>query len=215
MSSTLRAVAVASCTALLVTGTVALAGSSSASPKPAFSVTPTFGQVASTVTLTSPTTAFTKTETVTFGAASSTDTKLVSKHRLTAVVPAGATSGAVTVSDGTTTTTGSTFTVQMATRGTSSLSHHRLTYAHPVVVTGAETAAGSPLAGQPAALQHRAAGSKQWRHAKGTSVRHTDKKGAVHWKVTPSANGRYRVYFRQSRTFAAATTKSSCASCRG
>lgn len=207
MSSTLRAVAVASCTALLVTGASMSVGASGAAGAPAFSVRPTFGPTETTVTLTGAD--FSSDTTVTFNGALSLSVTHVSSHRLTAVVPANATSGRVAVSDGTTTTNGPIFTVQTPTHGTSSLSTHKLTYANRLLVAGVETMAGSgpPVVGQEAVLQHRVPGSKQWHNARGTHVKRTGPHGGVRWKVTPSANGRFRIHFRQTHSFAGTTTR--------
>jgi hypothetical protein len=206
MSSTLRAVAVAGCTAILVTGAATSAGASS---KPAFAVRPAFGQVGTTLTLTGADADFTHDTGATINGVAAADFVVVSAHRATAVVPKGATSGPVAVT-GVPPLTGPNFVVQQATSGSSSLSRRRLTFSRPLVVSGTETAVGTraPVAGQPAVLQHLVPGSKRWHNAKGTHIRKTDRHGTVQWTVTPSANGWYRIHFRETHAYAHVTTRS-------
>jgi N-acetylmuramoyl-L-alanine amidase len=203
MSSTLRAITVASCTAVLVAGAVTSAGATGA---PAFRIHPTFGQVGSTLTL-SGSALKASDKDVTIGGVPAT-VKSHSGHKLVVTVPAGAHSGAVTASDGTTSLTGPTYTVQLATSATATVSTPQVTFTHPVVVTGAlkTRTGGKAVARQTAYLQHRVAGSTTWRHAFGTKARRTGPRGLVSWRLDPASSGAFRVYFTGTRSFAASTS---------
>jgi N-acetylmuramoyl-L-alanine amidase len=209
MSSTLRSIAVASCTAILVTGVAASAASAAPTSPSAssaqFQVRPSYGPVGSTITLTGAD--FSSATGVTIHRVAATFTK-VSNTELTAVVPSGATSGLVKVIEGLNSLTGPRFIVQQPTSSTSSISKTTLTFSHSLVVKAHETATatGQPVVGQPAALQHLAPGAHKWVHAKGAPAKPTGKSGGVKWKFQPRANGSYRVYFRQSHEFAGRAT---------
>jgi N-acetylmuramoyl-L-alanine amidase len=208
MSSTLRAVAVASCTALLVAGVASSAGASGSAASSGLTISPDFGLVNSTITVRG--SGFLTGDTVTIGHSSAQPATVVSPTRLTAVVPSDATTGLVRVDEGATTVVGPLFTLQQATAGSSALSTRKLTFTHDLLVRGVETVTGSsvPVAGEEAVLQHRLAGTDSWHTARGTHVKSTGRAGRVGWKVEPSANGRYRVYFRQSHAYAGLTTAS-------
>jgi hypothetical protein len=201
MPSLLRAATLASCSVLLVTG---VATSASATPDAGggaqFQIHPGFGRPGATVTLTG--NDFTTETGVTFHGVPATSVTKVSHHKLTAVVPVAATSGAVDVQEGTSTLVGPRFTVQQVTSATSSVSKSVLTFSHTLLVGGHErvAATGKPVAGQPAAVQRRT-GSGRWVHAKGVPARNTNRHGNVHWKVKPRANTAYRVYFRTSHVY--------------
>jgi hypothetical protein len=206
MPSMLRAVAVASCTALLVTGvaTSALA-TANAGGGAQFKVSPAFGRPGSTVTLTG--NDFSTETGVTFHGAPSTSVTKVSNHKLTAVVPLTATTGQVDVQEISTTLTGPRFTIQQVAKATSAVSKSALTYSHTLLITGHETSAstGKPVRGQLAAVQRRGSAGR-WSHAKGVKAGRTDRHGAVRWSIKPKANSVYRVYFRSSHTFTGVAT---------
>jgi peptidoglycan hydrolase-like protein with peptidoglycan-binding domain len=205
MSSTLRAAAFASCSALLVSGAVGLAATPAAGSTAAFSVSPSFGRVGKTVTLSGAT--FTSTDTVTFNNTPSSSVNQVSAHKLTAVVPGGATTGKVVVHQGLTSLNGPKFTVQQLTHATSSTSAKTLTYGHKLLVKAHErNLSGDPIVGQGAALQHRSGPSKKWKRAPGILAKKTGKAGGAKWRIKPHANGQYRVYFRQSHTYVGRST---------
>jgi len=209
MSSTLRALAVTAITATLIsTGVVCGVTASSANPAPAFSIKPAHGSVGSTVTLTGADFSAVPSATATIGGVAADAYTIVSAHKATLVVPSGAKTGAVVVSDGTTTLTGPTFTVQQKTKARSVASTTSLRFGGGLTVTGYLTTAtgGSPVAGQLAGLQHRAAGSTTWNHARGTKAQRTNAKGQVRWRITPAANGHFRIHFRSSAAYAGATT---------
>jgi N-acetylmuramoyl-L-alanine amidase len=206
MSSTLRAFAVASCTAILVAGATTVSGASGAAAAP-FTLRPAFGQTNSTLTLNAVSgTDFTGETAVAIGGVAADNVHVVSSHKITAIVTATK-SGSVVVT-GAHTFSGPKFTIQQPTSGTASLSTSQLTFTHPLLVTAALTVAsnGKPVAGQLGELQHRIAGSKTWSHAKGTVAKKTGHRGAVHWRLKPSASGAFRVHFRATPAFASLTT---------
>jgi hypothetical protein len=204
----LRAVLVGGCSALLVTGVVTGASATTTAPvvQPAdFAVHPGYGQVGATVTLSGAD--FSGATDVKIHGVTATFTP--SGSDLKVVVPTGATSGKVVVDKGAVSRlNGPRFTVQQVAKTVSSASKSAVKYGNTVLIKAHERFASSrkPVVGQPAALLHRAAGHPNWRRVKGTHVKHTDRNGAVSWQAAPSANGSYRVYFRQSHEVAGATT---------
>jgi N-acetylmuramoyl-L-alanine amidase len=204
MSSTLRAVAVASCSALLVAVAVTSAGASGTA---AFSVRPGFAQAGDTLTMVG---ADFSTDTgATINGLAADDYTALSSNRVTIVVPSGATTGQVAVT-GDAPMGGPVVVIQQATSGTSTLSTSKVKFSHSAVVQGYETvtATGAPVVDQDAVLQHRAAGSSDWHTAVGTSVKATGPAGGVKWAVLPRANGRYRIHFRNSHAYTGLTTTS-------
>jgi hypothetical protein len=211
MSVTLRAAAVASAAALVVaTGVTAAGATGSAAPSghsaDAFHVHPSFGPVGTTLTLTG---ADFSTDTgVTIHGVAATDYTAVSSDKVTAVVPHGAASGHVAVTDGVTSVKGPSFVLQAATTTHSSASKKKLKFSHSVLIKAHEDVktTGAPVVGEDAVLQHRASTSKGWHRAKGEHVKPTHGAGGVKWRVAPSADSSYRVYFRQSHEALGATT---------
>jgi 5-hydroxyisourate hydrolase-like protein (transthyretin family) len=209
MSFTLRSFAVASCAAILVTGVVTsvtpAVASAPAAATAAFQVRPSHGPVGSTITLTGAD--FSSATGVSIHDVAATFTK-VSDSELTAVVPDGATSGRVKVTETLSSLVDPRFVVQQPTASSSSVSKSTLTFTHSVIVTAHETTVtgGQPVVGQTASLQHLAAGSRNWVHANGTQAKMTAKRGGVQWKVQPRADGSYRVNFHQSQEFAGSAT---------
>jgi N-acetylmuramoyl-L-alanine amidase len=204
MSSTLRVVAVASTAALLATGVVAT--SAGAAGSPSLTISPSFGVVSSLVAVHG--TGFVAGDTVTVGNSALVTPTTLTATKLTFAVPSDATSGKVVVHEGATLVKGPGFVVQQLTSATTTLSQHKLTFTVPVQVVGTLTTAvgGTPVAHQLAGLQHRAPGSDTWHIAKGTKLETTGPRGRVTWKITPSANGHYRVHFRSTPSFTAATS---------
>jgi peptidoglycan hydrolase-like protein with peptidoglycan-binding domain len=205
MSSRLRAIAVASCTAVIVSGAVlaGAVGTAAAGTTPAFSANPTHGPVGSTVKLFDRGHHFTPTDTVTINGLTATDT-YISAYKLRVVVPAAATTGPVVVTDTATsqTMTGPTFTVQRPTTAAVSQSARTLNYPATLTVTGTLSAGSTRVSGQPAILQRRNPGATSWYRVSGTPKAQTNQHGQVHWRVTPRANGAYRVQFLASPAFA-------------
>src|SRR4051794_28036544 len=113
MSSSLRAVAVASCTAIIVSGAAGVIASAGAAAPPAFSVKPHFGVAGSTVTLSG--THFAGVTSVTFNGTAATSFQQVNGHKLSVVVPDAASTGEVDVHEGLATLSGPSFTVQRLT----------------------------------------------------------------------------------------------------
>jgi lipoprotein-anchoring transpeptidase ErfK/SrfK len=211
MSSSLRAIAVASCTAVIVTGAVTVATSAGAvsAPTPAaFSVKPAFGVAGATVTLSG--THFDNGATVTFNGTPSTSVTKVNGHKLSVVVPDGATTGEVDVHEGLTTLDGPKFTVQQLTSTTSSASKSTVVYGHKLLVKAHERVAssGDPVVHAVAALQHRSGAGHKWRHAKGIKAKKTGSAGRAQWHFKPKAGGQYRVYFRQSHKYTGVASSS-------
>ena len=208
MSSSLRAVAVASCTALVVTGAISVAGSAGAAATAAFKVKPSFGVAGETVTLSG--THFDNGASVTFNGTPATSVTKENGHTLSVVVPDGVTTGEVDVHEGLTTLTGPKFTVQQVTATTSSASKTALVYGHKLLVKAHERVAssGDPVVGAVAALQHRSGAGHTWKHAKGIKAKKTGSAGRAQWHFKPKLGGQYRVYFRQSHKYTGAASTS-------
>jgi hypothetical protein len=213
MSSTLRATAVAGCTALLLAGTsLSTAAQVSASSNALFTVSPSFGAANQTITLTAAgTTDFTGATGVTINNVAATDVQSISAQQITAVVPNGATSGPVAVLfSSTPTVVGPTFILQQPTTATSTFTPSVLTFGQKATVTGRLTALSGlttgAVAGAKAELQHEAVGSTVWRHAAGTAVKRTGRGGGVRWSLKPANNGRFRVVFASSENYTSATS---------
>jgi N-acetylmuramoyl-L-alanine amidase len=204
MSSTLRAIAVASTAALLATGVATSAG---AAGSPSLTISPGFGAVNSLITVHG--TGFVAgDDTVTVGSSAPAPTTVLSTHKLTFTVPSDATNGKVVVHEGATAVKGPAFVVQQLTSATTTLSAHKLTFTKTVQVVGTLTTAvgGTPVAHELAGLQHQLPGATGWHVAKGTKLERTGPLGRVTWKITPASNGRYRVHFRSAHAFTAATS---------
>lgn len=117
------------------------------------------------------------------------------------IVPAGAQSGAVTVSDGTTSATGPAFTVLPTL--TLAASATQVTYPGTVALTATLTSGGVPAAGQPVALQLRPGSAQSW--AAGPTAT-TDGNGQAHFTVRPLATTAYQAVYNASATYGAATS---------
>jgi hypothetical protein len=201
MSPTLRAVAVASTAALVVAGLATSAGAAAGNTAASFTASPAYGATNSTITLRG--SGFASTDTVTIGHSSAVSPVTATASKLTVTVPSNATSGRIVVHEGATAVKGPNFVVQQATSAVTSLSSSKITYTKLVTVSATLTSkvAGSPVAHQTAVLQHRAAGTGTWRVAKGAKVEKTGHLGKVSWKLTPAADGRYRVHFLSTHVY--------------
>ncbi len=191
---------------LAVAGVVAGgAGAASATP---FTVTPSYGPVNQTITLTAAgATDFTSATGVTINNVAASTVTPVSPTELRAVVPSDASTGPVAVqySSGPA-LTGPVFILQQPTSTTSSLAPSLLTFGQKTTMTAQLTTVSAPVAGATASLQHLAAGSTVWTHAAGTISKQTGTAGRVHWSVAPANNGSYRVYFPATSQYTAAVT---------
>jgi hypothetical protein len=207
MSRWLRAGVVTGCATLLCTAGLA-AAPAYADDTTSFTVTPTYGQVGETVTLTAEGTTTFPTDgsaSVTFNEnVPATSVDPVSETELNVVVPDGATTGPVDVVAADTTYTGPTFTLQQPTAWQASLTPAAVTYGHEAMVSAALTTAGAisgPIAGADATLQHRASPSGKWHAVAKSAHKRTTANGRVRWMVTPKRNGQYRVLFAQTPTY--------------
>jgi lipoprotein-anchoring transpeptidase ErfK/SrfK len=195
------------CASGALSATPALADDAAATP---FTLAPAYGPVGQTVTLTAQGQMTFPTD----GSASVTFTNgvlasqidAVSATELTAVVPAGAVTGPVSVIAGQTTYAGPTFTLQQPTALSGSVSPALVTIAHRATVTGVLTSTGAtpgPVAGATATLQQRTASGAAWHLASGTAPQTTAANGSLRWVVRPSRNGEYRIDFQQTPEYAA------------
>jgi peptidoglycan hydrolase-like protein with peptidoglycan-binding domain len=212
MSRWLRAAAVTGCAATLTTlggfGAPAFADDGKS-----FSVSPSYGPVGETVTLTAEGTTTFPTD----GSASvrfnenvpATAVDSVSPTQLTVVVPDGATTGPVDVLAANTTYTGPTFTLQQPTSWTASLTPAVVTYGHKAMVSAALSTGGAvsgPVVGAAATLQHRNSPTGVWQTVSEAAHKSTTANGRVRWTVRPTRNGQYRVVFDETPTYAASTS---------
>lgn len=212
MSRWLQAAAVTGCTALLWT-TAGLAAPAYADDAPtSFTVSPSYGQVGQTVTLTAEGATTFPTDGsagVTFNSEAATTVDSVSPTELTVVVPNGATTGPVAVVANSTTYAGPTFTLQQPTAWTASLSPAVVDFGRRAMVSAALTTTGpvsGPVAGVSATLQHRSSSTGSWHTAAGTAPQNTGSDGRVRWVVQPRTNGEYRVDFAQTPGYAGSTS---------
>ena len=118
------------------------------------------------------------------------------------VVPAGAQSGAVTVTDGSNQAV-SPSTLDITETGTLSASLTSLIYPATSTLTATLTSGTVPLAGQPATLQSQPAGQSAWRNGPQAT---TDSNGQVRFTVKPLASTSYRVSFDPTTAYAGAVT---------
>jgi hypothetical protein len=202
MTGRLRGTTIAVFAMLLSTATVVTAGASGTD----FTLSPSSGPVGTTVTIDAAGTTVFPTSAdptpvvpvVGFGGVASTSVTTVSSTELTAVVPPTAVTGPVTVTVGTTTYSGPTFTIptvvvpQTATWAVT-LSRPSVVYGASTTVTGVLTdASGSTVAGVTARLQ-QSSGSDGWRQVPVTTSALTNASGTVRWTITPSQNEQYRI----------------------
>jgi len=113
------------------------------------------------------------------------------------VVPQGAQSGVVSVSDGTNSTDGPAFTVLPPT-ATLHASAGSVNYPGTAVLTATLTSAGVPLAGQVGRLQSQAVGASTWTNGPTAT---TDSSGHAAFTVRPLANTVYRVVFAATAAY--------------
>lgn len=119
-------------------------------------------------------------------------------------VPAGATSGPVTVTlpGGSSVTSSSPYTVLPT--ATLTITPAALTYPAHATLTATLTSGGQPVPGQPSNLQSRPTGSgADWTTTAGSQ---TDTNGVVVFTVTPRANTDYRVEFDATTAYGAVTS---------
>ena len=212
MSNWLRAAAVTGCAATLWT-VGGLGAPAYADDGTSFTVSPSYGPVGQTVTLTAEGTTTFPTDgsaAVTFNedvAATAVDS--VSPTQLTVVVPDGATTGPVDVVAADATYAGPTFTLQQPTSWTASLTPAVVTYGHTSMVSAALSTVGvvsGPVAGADATLQHRTTATSAWRDVAKAAHQTTAANGRVRWTVKPTRNEQFRVVFGQTSSYGASTS---------
>ena len=162
-------------------------------------LTPTFGQVGSAVTITG--VGFTGAKDLTFNGVHATFAPPTSDTEIDTTVPAGASTGPVTVvaSDDSTIDAG-IFIVQRTTTSTLTASKSLVVFPQRVTLRSVLTSGGSPVSGQNARLQRTVPGSGVWR---GIGVLHTTAgDGSVTWSLKPDRIYTYRVAFRSTKSYA-------------
>lgn len=200
--SAVRMTVAATCGAVVLT--FASTPAEAASP----TLSPTFGRVGSSVTITG--TGFTGATHVQFtqsgGTTVDTTYTVTDDQHVTAVVPTAAVTGPVDVvlSDNTTQVDAGVFTVQRATSATIAASRSLTVFPGTVTVRSVLTSGGTAVSGQPARLQRMIIGSGNW-DGIGT-LSSTSSTGAVSWTITPRRTYVYRVVYRSTPSYAATSS---------
>lgn len=165
-------------------------------------LSPTYGPIGTVVDITG--SGLSTASDVMFNTSDAGSPSVIDDTHIQAVVPSGATTGSVQVTTADGTVVGPTFTVQVPTTAAISISRSDVVFPKPAQVTATLTAAGMPVANQPAHLQRLVRGSGSWSPAQ--SARATDSAGDVSWSVTPNATSSYRVVFDDTSSYAGTTT---------
>lgn len=209
MSSLLRVMAAACAAPLLIAGTAAAAIAAPAGPTAAqFSITPTYGAAGQMITMTAKGGwTFANGEQVSFNGATSAVSN-ANGGTAQVAVPSGATTGPMSVTDGTTTYNGPKFILQQPVATTITSSRGTVLFGKKILIraTASSTGLGGalPAAGLKAHLLHRTPASPKWRQV--AKAHTTNSNGAVHWRTAPTHNGRYEVQFRGTQSYQPATT---------
>jgi hypothetical protein len=200
--STLRAVVVASASAIAVVAAPTWA--SAASSATITAVSPVAGPVGSTVDITG--TGLSGARDVQFNGVDAGAPSVIDDSHIQAVVPSGATTGpvSVTASDGSVVPNQPTFTVQLPTSAQLTSNAARVTFPGAVAFTATLTSGGQPVSGQPAHLQAAPDGSQAWA-AVGAALT-TGPDGTVTWKLSPRSTSTYQVVFDPSSSYAGTTS---------
>lgn len=132
---------------------------------------------------------------------------VVDDSHIQTVVPDGATSGPVTVTTADGSVTGPSFTVQVPTSATLSVSRRDVVFLQSAKVVATLTAAGVAVHGQRATLQRRVRGHTAWHSVRSTQT--TGKYGRVRWVVSPRKTSGYRVVFSDSTGYLGSRTSGS------
>lgn len=205
--TSLRVVAVVgAATGLLLAGATTVAAAASAGVS-ITSIRPAAGPVGSTLTING--SGFAVGDTVTIGSSSpASPVALASTNTMTVTVPSDATTGHVTVADGTgaSATSAQVFVVQRGTQAAITSSATAVTYPHHVVLTGRLLQSGVPVAGPGAVLQSRSIHGDSWHRVPGTHTRYANDNGRASWRLSPKATRSYRVSFGAGRGTAAANS---------
>lgn len=196
--SAVRAAVAATCGAVVVGLTAAPAVAASAT------LSPTFGPIGSSVTITG--TGFAGATHVQFTSGVEASFTVADDQHVSAIVPAGASTGPVDVvlSDGTTAVDAGTFTVQHPSKASIAATSTLTVFPQQVTISSRLRSAGAVVAGQPARLQRTVIGSGNW---DGVGTLHsTGSGGVVSWTITPRRTYAYRIAFRSSPAHAATTS---------
>lgn len=193
-----RMLAVGLCAALVMP----LATAADAATATVDRLDPTFGPVGSVVDIIG--SGLTGATDVTFNGVDAGAPEFVSDTEVHATVPAGATTGVVSVATAGGTVDGPSFTVQIPTQGSATVSKTDVVFPTAAVVTGTLTAAGAPVRGQQAQLQRRVRGGDSWGNVRDPKA--TGRNGTVHWQVAPRDTSSFRVVFSDSTGYLGTTT---------
>ena len=161
-------------------------------------LSPTYGPVGTVVDITG--SGLSTASDVMFNATDAGAPTIVDDTHIQAVVPTGATTGPVQVTTSDGAITGPTFTVQVPTTSTITISRSDVVFPGKAQVTATLTSAGVPVSGQPAQLQRLVRGAGGWTAVQ--SARMTDSSGDVSWPVSPYATSGYRVVFADTAAYA-------------
>lgn len=197
--------------ATVMSATLAAAPWAQAStPGPSISsLSPTFGKVGTTVTITTSGFDATQPATVQFGSSApeAEPATAWSGQQLAANVPSDATTGKVTVAQGANTATSANpFTVTVPATATAAAYPHRVTWPHRATVTAHLTDANGPVVSHWGHLQSKVIGSSRWRKVSSVGERRTGSDGRVTFHVAPTEGASYRVFFPASPADRATTS---------
>ena len=166
------------------------------------SLSPTYGPVGTVVDIIG--TGLDTASSVAFNGVDAGVPAVVDDSRVQATVPDGASTGPVTVTTKDGTITGPSFTVQVPTTASQSVSPVEIVFPQASKVVATLTAAGVPVRGQRATLQRRVRGHTAWHSVQ--SVEATGKYGRVRWRVEPRKTSGYRVVFSDSTGYLGSRT---------
>lgn len=171
-------------------------------------LSPTFGRLGSTVTITG--TGFTGATHVQFtqsgGSTVDASYTVTDDQHVSTIVPSAAVTGPVDVvlADGTTQVDAGVFTVQRATTATIAASRTLTVFPGTVTLQSVLQSHGAAVSGQPARLQQMIPGSGNWNGI--GSLHSTSSTGVVSWTITPRRTYAYRVVFRSTPSYAGTTS---------
>lgn len=169
---------------------------------------PSSAPVGSTLAITAPSGLATVTQVRFTGSAASVNpAQPPTDTEVDVVVPADAASGPLTLtySNSTSAQTDQSFTLQVPTSGTITLSHPWVVFPNGAAVRALLTAAGQPVSGVTAHLQRAAPHTTAWQPVQ--DARTTSSTGRVHWTVSPASTATYRVVFDDAPAYLGTTTQ--------
>ena len=193
-----RALVIGTCAALLLP----LAATADAATATISQLSPTYGPVGTVVDIYG--SGLSTASDVAFNGTDAGAPQLVDDTHIQATVPDGATAGVVSVTTADGTVDGPSFSDQLPTVGTITITTEDVIFPDAAVVTGTLTAGGVVVEGQEARLQRNARGTHTWVNAHRAET--TDKSGHVHWQVAPSSTTAYRIVFSDSTGYLGSRT---------